>query len=155
MQLTNYDEKKIGESLNELKNEDLLKFGMIPEFIGRLPVVATLEELDSNMLVKIMTEPKNALIKQFKSLFKMDGINLELKKEALDEIAELAVEQKTGARGLRSIIEDLLIDLMYESPEEKNLEKIIINSEAVHKKSKPIMIYSNKENSQKYLATKS
>ena len=128
---------------------------MIPEFIGRLPVVATLEELDSKMLVRIMTEPKNALIKQFQSLFKMDGINLEIKQEALSQIAKLAVKQKTGARGLRSIIEDLLIDLMYESPEEKNLEKIIINAEVVNKKSKPILIYSNNENNQKILATKS
>ena len=153
--INNFNEKNIGDSLKDLENQDLLKFGMIPEFVGRLPVVATLEELDSKMLVRIMTEPKNALIKQFQSLFKMDGISLELQSEALQQIAKLAVNQKTGARGLRSIIEDLLIDLMYESPEEKNLEKIMISSEVVQKKSKPILIYSNKENNQKILATKS
>ena len=152
--ITDFSERNIGDSLKNLENQDLLKFGMIPEFIGRLPVVATLEELDSKMLVRIMTEPKNALIKQFQSLFKMDGINLEIQNEALIQIAKLAVKQKTGARGLRSIIEDLLIELMYESPEEKNLEKIIINADVVQKKSKPIMIYSNKENNQKILATK-
>ena len=98
---------------------------MIPEFIGRLPVVATLEELNEEMLIQIMIEPKNALIKQFQSLFKMDGINLDIKKDALKKIAELAVEQKTGARGLRSIIENLLMNLMYESPDYKDLEKKI------------------------------
>ena len=153
--ISDFDEKDVGDSLKDLENQDLLKFGMIPEFIGRLPVVATLEELDSKMLVRIMTEPKNALIKQFQSLFKMDGINLEIKNDALSQIAKLAVKQKTGARGLRSIIEDLLIDLMYESPEEKDLEKIVLNADVVHKKSKPIMIYSNKENNRKILATKS
>ena len=153
--ISDFDQKDIGDSLKNLENQDLLKFGMIPEFIGRLPVVATLEELDSKMLVRIMTEPKNALIKQFQSLFKMDGINLEIKNDALSQIAKLAVKQKTGARGLRSIIEDLLIDLMYESPEEKNLEKIVLNADVVQKKSKPIMIYSNKENNRKILATKS
>jgi len=153
--INDFDEKDIGDSLKNLENQDLLKFGMIPEFIGRLPVVATLEELDSKMLVRIMSEPKNALIKQFQSLFKMDGINLEIKNDALSQIAKLAVKQKTGARGLRSIIEDLLIDLMYESPEEKDLEKIVLNADVVQKKSKPIMIYSNKENNQKILATKS
>jgi len=152
--LHEFDEKSVGDSLKELKNQDLLKFGMIPEFIGRLPVIATLEELDEKMLVKIMIEPKNAVIKQFQSLFKMDGINLEIKNDALNEIAKLAVEQKTGARGLRSIIEDLLVDLMYESPDQKDLEKIIINSEIVQKKSKPLLIYYNKQNNQKIIASK-
>ena len=148
------NEKSIGQSLTELENQDLLKFGMIPEFIGRLPVVATLAELDSKMLVRIMMEPKNALIKQFQSLFKMDDINLEIKNEALNEIAQLAVQQKTGARGLRSIIEELLMDLMYESPEQKDLEKIVINADVVKKKSKPMLIFSNKQNNQKILAAK-
>tara|TARA_Y100000590_G_scaffold470379_1_gene664294 strand:- start:2900 stop:4162 length:1263 start_codon:yes stop_codon:yes gene_type:complete len=152
--LNKYDEKNVGESLKKLENQDLLKFGMIPEFIGRLPVVTTLEELDEKMLVKIMTEPKNALIKQFNALFKMDGIDLEIKNDALIEISKLAVEQKTGARGLRSIIEDLLMNLMYDSPDQKDLEKIVINSEVVQRKSKPILIFSNKENNQKILATK-
>ena len=113
--LSNYSDKKIGESLINLQNEDLLKFGMIPEFIGRLPVCTTLHELNEKMLIRIMKEPKNAIIKQFEVLFKMDNIALEIKNEALDEIAKLAVLRKTGARGLRSIMEDLLVDLMYET----------------------------------------
>ena len=153
--LSQFNEKNVGESLISLENQDLLKFGMIPEFIGRLPVIATLEELDEKKLVKIMMEPKNALIKQFHSLFKMDGINLEIKNDALIEIAKLAVQQKTGARGLRSIIEDLLIDLMYDSPDQKDLEKIVISADVVQKSSKPILIFSNKQNNQKILATKS
>jgi len=153
--LTDFNEKKVGEALNELENEDLLKFGMIPEFIGRLPVCATLDELDEKMLIRIMIEPKNAIIKQFELLFKMDDIALEIKNEALSEIAKLAIMRKTGARGLRSIMEDLLVDLMFESPDQKELKKIIINSGAVTKKSKPILLLSNKENNQKLVANKS
>ena len=138
--------QNIGESLNSLENEDLLKFGMIPEFIGRLPVCATLEELDESMLVRIMKEPKNAITKQFETLFKMDKIELEIKNEALDEIAKLALNRKTGARGLRSIMESLLMDLMYESPDQKDLVKIVINSDVVTNKVKPILIYSDKIN---------
>ena len=147
--------EKIGETLNKLENKDLLKFGMIPEFIGRLPVITTLKELNKEMLVKIMTEPKNALIKQFKALFKMDNINIEFKNDALIEIANLAVEQNTGARGLRTIIEDTLMELMYTSPDIKDLEKIVINKDVVVKKSDPILIYSNKQDSQKILANNS
>ena len=102
-----------------------------------------------------MMEPKNALIKQFYLLFKMDGIKLDIKIEALKEVAKLAIEQKTGARGLRSIIEKLLIDLMYDSPDQKDLEKIVISADVVKKSSKPILIFSNKQNNQKILATKS
>src|SRR6056300_2039024 len=112
--ITDYSDKSVGDTLENLENQDLLKFGMIPEFIGRLPVIATLEELDENMVIKIMQEPKNALLKQYTSLFNMDDVKLEIKKDALKEIASQAIEQKTGARGLRSIIEKLLIDLMYE-----------------------------------------
>jgi ATP-dependent Clp protease ATP-binding subunit ClpX len=144
--LTNYEEKKVGDSLKDIENEDLLKFGMIPEFIGRLPVCATLEELDEKMLIRIMKEPKNAIIKQFELLFKMDNIELEIKSDALLEIAKLAVKRKTGARGLRSIMEDLLIDLMFVSPDQKELKKIVINSEVVTKKSNPILLFANKEN---------
>ena len=128
---------------------------MIPEFIGRLPVIATLKELDENMLMKIMQEPKNALLKQYSSLFKMDGIKLDIKNEALKEIAQLAIEQKTGARGLRSIIEKLLIDLMFNAPDKKDLEKIVINKEVLLGKTDPLMIYSNKQTNQKILANKS
>ena len=134
--LSDYRDKKIGDSLIDLENEDLLKFGMIPEFIGRLPVCTTLHELNEKMLVRIMKEPKNAIIKQFEVLFKMDNIELEIKNEALNEIAKLAVLRKTGARGLRSIMEDLLVDLMYEAPDQTELKKIVINKEVLTKKNK-------------------
>tara|TARA_B100001057_G_scaffold459467_1_gene509642 strand:- start:2868 stop:4130 length:1263 start_codon:yes stop_codon:yes gene_type:complete len=143
------------ESLKKLENKDLLKFGMIPEFIGRLPVITTLEELNEEMLIKIMSQPKNALIKQFQALFKMDGINIEFKEDALEEIARFAVEQNTGARGLRTIIENTLMELMYTSPDIKDLDKIIINKDVVSKKSDPILIFSNKQNNQKILANNS
>ena len=142
-------------SLKKLENRDLLKFGMIPEFIGRLPVITTLEELDEDMLIEIMTQPKNALIKQFQALFKMDGINIEFKQNALEEMAKLAVEQNTGARGLRTIIEDALMELMYSTPDIKDLDKIIINKDVVLNKSDPILIFSNKQNNQKILANNS
>ncbi len=148
-------DKNVGDTLEKLENKDLLKFGMIPEFIGRLPVITTLKELNEEMLVKIMTEPKNALIKQFQALFKMDGINLEFKNDALIEIANLAVAQNTGARGLRSIIEDTLINLMYTTPDQKDLYKVVINKEVVSKKSDPILIFSNKQNNQKIIANNS
>ena len=153
--LTDFNEKKIGDTLRMLENEDLLKFGMIPEFIGRLPVCATLEELDDKMLIRIMKEPKNAIIKQFELLFKMDNIELEIKNDALIEIANLAVKYNTGARGLRSTIENLLVDLMFESPDQKELKKIVINSEVVKKMSQPILLFANKDNNQKLAVNKS
>ena len=152
--LSNLENKNIGDALKKLENEDLLKFGMIPEFIGRLPVCATLEELDEKMLIRIMREPKNAIIKQFEALFKMDNIELEIKNDALIEIANLAVKRKTGARGLRSIMEDLLIDLMYESPDQKDLKKIIINKDVVKQNNKPILMFATKDN-QKLTVNKS
>ena len=127
---------------------------MIPEFIGRLPVCATLEELNDNMLVRIMKEPKNAIIKQYEVLFKMDNIELEINDNAILEIAKLAVSYKTGARGLRSIMENLLIDLMFESPDQKDLKKIVINKEVVSQKSKPLLMFSNKEKNQKLAVNK-
>ena len=152
--LTNYEEKKIGDSLKNLDNQDLLKFGMIPEFIGRLPVCATLEELNEKMLIRIMKEPKNAIIKQFEVLFKMDNVELEIKNDALIEISKLAVERKTGARGLRSIMENLLLDLMYDTPDQKDLKKIVLNGDVVTKKNKPLLMFSNKDN-QKIAVNKS
>ena len=150
--LPNVENKSVGDSLINLENQDLLKFGMIPEFIGRLPVCATLEELDEKMLIRIMKEPKNAIIKQFELLFKMDSINLEIKGDALEEIAKLAIKRKTGARGLRSIMEELLVDLMFDSPDQKELKRIVINNDVVARKSKPILLFSNKENNQKIIA---
>ena len=153
--LTDFNEKKIGDTLRMLENEDLLKFGMIPEFIGRLPVCATLEELDDKMLIRIMKEPKNAIIKQYELLFKMDNIELEINNDALLVIANLAVKHNTGARGLRSIMDNLLIDLMFESPDQKELKKIVINSEVVKKMSQPILLFANKDNNQKLAVNKS
>ena len=153
--LSNYSDKEIGESLINLQNEDLLKFGMIPEFIGRLPVCTTLHELNEKMLVRIMKEPKNAIIKQFEVLFKMDNIALEIKNEALDEIAKLAVLRKTGARGIRSIMEDLLLDLMYETPDQTELKKIIINRDVLIKKTKPMLLFTHKDNNRKIAVNKS
>ena len=153
--LSNYSDKEIGESLINLQNEDLLKFGMIPEFIGRLPVCTTLHELNEKMLVRIMKEPKNAIIKQFEVLFKMDNIELTIKNEALNEIAKLAVLRKTGARGLRSIMEDLLVDLMYETPDQTELKKIIINRDVLIKKTKPMLLFTHKDNNRKIAVNKS
>ena len=147
--------KTVGASLKKLENQDLLKFGMIPEFIGRLPVITTLSELDEDMLIRIMTQPKNAIVKQFQSLMKMDGVKLEIKEDALKEIAKLAVSQNTGARGLRSIIEDSLMDLMYKVPDQKDLYKVVINKDVITKKSDPILIYSNKDNNQKLMSNNS
>ena len=147
--------KTVGASLKKLENQDLLKFGMIPEFIGRLPVITTFSELDEDMLIRIMTQPKNAIVKQFESLMKMDGVKLEIKEDALKEIAKLAVSQNTGARGLRSIIEDSLMDLMYKAPDQKDLYKVVINKDVIAKKTDPILIYSNKENSQKLMTNNS
>ena len=144
--LPNFKTSNIGDILSKIENEDLLKFGMIPEFVGRLPVCATLTELNEKMLVRIMKEPKNAITKQFEVLFKMDNIDLEIRNDALIEIAKLAVKRKTGARGLRSIMEDLFVDLMYESPDQKDLNKIVINSDVVTKKIEPMLIFSPKGN---------
>ena len=151
----NNQNKVLDESLKKLENKDLLKFGMIPEFIGRLPIVTTLNELNKDMLVEIMTKPKNALIKQFQSLFKMDNVNLEFKNDALIQIAMLAIRQNTGARGLRSIIEGTLIELMFSIPDIKDLDKVVINKDVVSKKSEPILIYSSKGNTQKIMANNS
>jgi len=153
--IVDFNEKSVGDSLINLENEDLLKFGMIPEFVGRLPVVTTLEELDLNMLIRIMQEPKNALIKQYTALFKMDGVNLEIKNDALKEIAKLAIQQQTGARGLRSILETLLMDLMFKTPDYKDLEKVLVNKDVVNRSAEPIMIYNNKNTNQKILVNKS
>ncbi len=147
--------KTLGNSLKKLENQDLLKFGMIPEFIGRLPVITTLSELDQEMLISIMTQPKNAIVKQFELLLKLDGVKLEIKQDALEEIAELAISQNTGARGLRSIIEDALMDIMFKIPDQKNLYKVVVNKEVIKRNSDPILIYSNKENNQKLMSNNS
>ena len=146
----NLNKKKVGEIIKDLEPEDLLKYGLIPEFIGRLPITATLEDLDDISLVKILTEPKNSLIKQYKELFKFEGVKLIFKDDAVKEIAKRAVNKKTGARGLRSILESVLLSTMYELPSQENVAEVIIEKSAVTGQSKPIIVYSkNKDKTDK------
>jgi len=135
------DQKKIGDILREVEPEDLIKYGLIPEFVGRLPVIGILDDLDAEDLVKVLIEPKNSLVKQYTKLFEMEGVSLEFEKEALIAIAEKSMKRKTGARGLRSILEHLLLDLMYELPSLEGAEKVIISSDVVTGKIKPELIY--------------
>jgi ATP-dependent Clp protease ATP-binding subunit ClpX len=137
------DAKEIGEVLREVEPEDLIKYGLIPEFVGRLPVIATLEELDETALIEILVEPKNALIKQFQRLFSMEGVELEVRPQALTAIARKALKRKTGARGLRSIIESTLLDIMYELPGMENVIKVVVDESTITGESKPILIYSD------------
>ena len=139
------DEANAGELLKKLEPEDLVKFGLIPEFIGRLPLIATLENLDEDALITILTEPKNALVKQFQSLFEMEGAKLEFTDDALKAIAERAIERKTGARGLRSIMEVMLLDTMYELPDMENVEKVVIDADVVKGNKEPTFVYSDKK----------
>ena len=132
-----------GKLLTDVEPEDLIKFGLIPEFVGRLPVVATLEELDEAALVKILTEPKNAITKQFKKLFEMEGVELEFRPDALSAIARKALKRKTGARGLRSIVESVLLDTMYDLPSLENVGKVVVDESVIEHKSEPYLIYQN------------
>ena len=138
------DDAKIGDVLKNLQPEDLVKYGLIPEFVGRLPVIASLEDLDEGSLIKILTEPKNALIKQYQTLFKMEKVELDFRDEALKSIAKLAISRKTGARGLRSILESILMDTMFDLPSHDNLQEVIIGSETVENSKPPIMVHSDK-----------
>jgi ATP-dependent Clp protease ATP-binding subunit ClpX len=142
--LNNKEEKKVGELLQNVEPEDLLKFGLIPEFIGRLPIISTLEDLDESSLIKILEEPKNSLTKQYAKLFEIEGVKLTFSKDALKAIAEKAITRKTGARGLRSIIEDVLLETMFELPSIENVEEVVVNKEVVLGNSKPLLIYSKK-----------
>ncbi len=130
-----------GDILSKVRVEDLIKFGLIPEFIGRIPVIATLQELDEDALVRVLTEPKNALIKQYKKLLAMDGVELEFTEDAIREIAREAIARKTGARGLRAIVEEIMLDVMYEIPQAKGVKKVVIDKDVVQRKKQPIMIY--------------
>ena len=132
-----------GKLLTDVEPEDLIKFGLIPEFVGRLPVVATLEELDEAALVKILTEPKNAITKQFKKLFEMEGVELEFRPDALSAIARKALKRKTGARGLRTIVESVLLDTMYDLPSLENVSKVVVDESVIEHKSEPYLIYQN------------
>ncbi len=137
--------KSLSEVLFTVEPEDLIKYGLIPEFVGRLPVVATLMELDEEALVQILTEPKNALTKQYQKLFEMEGCELEFREDALRSVARKAMERKTGARGLRSILEHVLLDTMYDLPSIENLEKVVIDDSVIEAEGSPIMIYEGSD----------
>ncbi|APH54607.1 ATP-dependent endopeptidase clp ATP-binding subunit clpX [Granulibacter bethesdensis] len=139
------DERRTGEILREVEPEDLLRFGLIPEFIGRLPVVATLEDLDEAALIEILTKPKNALVKQYGRLFEMEGVTLSFTDDALKSVANRAIARKTGARGLRSILEGILLGTMYDLPGMENVEEVVINGEVAEGRAAPLMTYGPEE----------
>ncbi len=142
---TRQEDKNIGEVFAEVEAEDLIKYGLIPEFVGRLPVVATLEELDEDALIQILTEPKNALTKQYRRLFEMEGAELEFREDALRAIARKSMQRKTGARGLRTIVENVLLDTMYELPSCENIAKVIIDEAVIQGDAKPYLVYQNEK----------
>jgi ATP-dependent Clp protease ATP-binding subunit ClpX len=139
--------EKVGALFKRVEPEDLLKFGLIPEFIGRLPVIATLEDLDEDALITILTAPKNAIVKQYQKLFEMEGAKLTFQPDALSEVAKLAIERKTGARGLRSILEGILLSTMYELPSLEGIEEVIVSGEVVRGKKEPVLVYADKKKS--------
>jgi ATP-dependent Clp protease ATP-binding subunit ClpX len=136
------DERRTGDILKQVEPDDLMRFGLIPEFIGRLPVLATLEDLDEVALVKILTEPKNALVKQYKRLFEMENVELTFTDDALSAVAKKAITRKTGARGLRSILEGILLETMFELPTFEGVEEVVVNAEVIDGKAQPLLIYS-------------
>ncbi|MGE7369834.1 ATP-dependent Clp protease ATP-binding subunit ClpX [Neorhizobium sp. NPDC001467] len=139
------DERRVGEVLRELEPEDLVKFGLIPEFIGRLPVLATLEDLDEDALIQILSEPKNALVKQYQRLFEMEDVELTFHEDALREIARKAIVRKTGARGLRSIMEKILLDTMFELPTLEGVREVVISDDVVKGNARPLYIYADRQ----------
>ena len=139
------DDRQTGEILREVEPADLLKFGLIPEFVGRMPVLATLEDLDEPALVEILTQPKNALLKQYQRLFDMEGVELKFTDNALSGVAKRAIERKTGARGLRSILEAILLDSMYDLPTMEGVSEVVVNREVVEGRAKPLSIYAEKK----------
>ncbi len=145
----NTQDKKTGEWMKGLEPEDLLKFGLIPEFIGRLPMIATLEDLDEKSLIKILQQPKNSLTKQYQELFKLDGAKLIFKENALKEIAQKAIKKKTGARGLRSILENILLKTMYDLPSQENIDEVIVDASAAKGNSQPILVHSKGDSKSK------
>ena len=134
---------KSDELISKVQPEDLIKYGLIPEFVGRLPVTSTLKELDKEALIKILVEPKNALTKQFKLLFEMEGVELDIREEALHEIAKRAIERKTGARGLRSILEKTLMETMYQIPSQSLLQKVVVDRSVVRGETEPLMVFED------------
>ncbi|MDX3894035.1 ATP-dependent Clp protease ATP-binding subunit ClpX [Pusillimonas sp.] len=147
-------ERGVGELFSEVEPEDLIKFGLIPELVGRLPVVATLQELDEQTLVRILTEPKNSLIKQFQKLFEMEDVELEVRPQALSAIAQKAIKRRTGARGLRSIVEQSLLGTMYELPSLENVKRVVLDENAVQGAGAPLLIYGDEEESADDLSEK-
>ena len=141
-------QKSIGETLLDVQPSDLIGYGLIPEFIGRLPVVATLKELDRDALVNILVEPKNALFKQYQALFSMEGVDLDLRSDALNAIADKAIERKTGARGLRSILETVLLDTMYKIPSEENVVKVVVDAAVIEGENEPLLVYEHNDQKQ-------
>ena len=139
------DDRRTGDILKEVEPEDLLKFGLIPEFIGRVPVIATLDDLDEEALMRILTEPKNALVRQYQRLFEMEDVQLSFAEEAMRTISKKAIERKTGARGLRSIMEGILLDTMFELPSLRGVEEVVISAEVVEGKARPLRIYSDRQ----------
>ena len=139
------DDRRSGEVLRQVEPEDLLKFGLIPEFVGRLPVVATIDDLDEEALVEILIKPKNALVKQYQKLFDMENVKLSFSDDALSEIAQKAIHRKTGARGLRSILENALLDTMFDLPGMDGVEEVVINKEVIEGRSQPLQIYSERQ----------
>ena len=140
------NQKSIGETLLEVEPRDLISYGLIPEFIGRLPVVATLQELDRDALVNILVKPKNALVKQYQALFTMENVDLDVREDALEAIAEKAIDRKTGARGLRSILETILLDTMYKIPSELNVIKVVVDGSVIKGDNEPMLVYEQQEN---------
>ncbi len=139
------DTKRLGEVFREVEPEDLIRYGLIPEFVGRLPVVATLEELDENALMRILTEPKNALVKQYSRLFEMEGCELDLRPDALRAVSRKAMERKTGARGLRTVMEQILLDIMYDLPSMEHVSKVVVDESVIRGENRPFVIYDGGE----------
>ncbi|MCY3564900.1 MAG: AAA family ATPase, partial [Gammaproteobacteria bacterium] len=137
------NKKQVGETLRDVEPEDLIKYGLIPEFVGRLPMIATLDELDLEALVRIIREPRNSLTRQYEKLFDMDSVEIQFRDDALGAIAEKAQERKTGARGLRSIMESVLLDTMYRIPSLENVSKVIIDAAVIRGESEPLLMYEN------------
>jgi ATP-dependent Clp protease ATP-binding subunit ClpX len=147
------DEKRnFGETLHDLEPEDLVRYGLIPEFVGRLPVIATLDELDKAALIQILTEPRNALTKQYSRLFEMEGVQIDFRPDALDAVAERALARKTGARGLRSIMESVLLDTMYKIPSEEHVAKVVVDESVIKGESEPLLVYESIEKPAKAVA---
>ena len=143
-EIKNREEKNIGEILTHVQPEDLIKYGLIPEFVGRMPVIATLEDLNEKALVDILTKPKNALVKQYEKLFDFESVKLRFSQESLGAVARQAIRRKSGARGLRAILEEIMLDIMYDLPSYSNVEECLINEEVILKKDRPLLVYGKK-----------